>query len=346
MLQLAHPLCLLLLPLPWLVARVLPPHQSRVVAVKVPFLDRLSELTGSAPGRDAGETRAPRGQRWLSMISWALVLLAMARPQWLEEPIVKTLPMRDLLVAVDLSGSMETRDFTDPAGRTIDRLSAVKGVLGEFLERREDDRIALLVFGSAAFVQVPFTEDNEVIQQLLDETTVRMAGPRTMLGDAVGLAITLFDRSEIDERMMILLTDGNDTGSQIPPQRAAEIAHDKGVVIHTIGVGDPAAAGEEAFDEAALRSIAETTGGRYFHAADRAELESVYAELDRMAPRAVETLTHRPQRDLFFWPLGAALVTSLLFHGVFALNRLLVAKRSRREEGVLPEGGGAAEVAR
>jgi Ca-activated chloride channel family protein len=344
-LQLAHPLLLLLLPLPWLVARVLPPHRSRVVAVKVPFLDRLSELMGTTPGRGAEQTHPPRLQRLLSTLLWLLVLLAMARPQWLEEPVVKTLPMRDLLVAVDLSGSMETEDFSDAKGRTIDRLSAVKQVLGEFLDRRVDDRIALLVFGSAAFVQVPFTEDNEVIAQLLEEATVRMAGPRTMMGDAIGLAITLFDRSEVDERMMILLTDGNDTGSQIPPQRAAEIARDKQVVVHTIGVGDPSAAGEEALDDEALRLVAETTGGRYFYAADRAELESVYAELDRLTPRAVETVTHRPQRDLFFWPLGSALVLSLVYHASAALKRLLAVRRAQRAEQLQAERADQVELA-
>ncbi len=148
---------------------------------------------------------------------------------------------------------METEDFTDADGRQVDRLTAVKGVLRDFLARREDDRIALIVFGSAAFVQLPFTADKVAVQQMLDETRVRMAGPKTMLGDAIGLAITLFERSEVPERMMIVLTDGNDTGSQVPPVRAAEIARDRDVVIHTIGVGDPTRAGEdEALDEAVL----------------------------------------------------------------------------------------------
>jgi Ca-activated chloride channel family protein len=327
MLQWVHPLCLLLLPLPWLVSRLLPPHRERIVALHVPFLDRIAELTGSRPGEGKEGASTPRGQRWLAALLWILVLTAMARPQWLEEPIVKTLPTRDLLVAVDLSGSMETEDFSDAKGRRVDRLSAVQGVLHEFLKRREDDRIGLVVFGSAAFVQVPFTEDNEVVGQLLDETSVRMAGPRTMLGDAIGLGITLFDRSEIEERMMIVLTDGNDTGSQVPPQRAAEIARDKQVVIHTIGVGDPTAAGEEALDEEALRAIAEATGGHYYHASDRAELESIYAELDELAPRKVETLSHRPQQDLFQWPMGAALALSLLYHGLVALTRLAAGVR-------------------
>jgi Ca-activated chloride channel family protein len=244
-----------------------------------------------------------------------LVLTALARPQWLDEPLSKTLPMRDLLVAIDLSGSMATADFVNAAGEPVGRLTAVKSVLSEFLERREDDRIGLVVFGSAAFVQAPFTADGALLQDLLAETEVRMAGPRTMLGDAIGLAITLFDRSEVEERLLIVLTDGNDTGSMVPPLRAAEVARDKDIVIYTIGVGDPTAVGEESLDEVVLETVASTTGGRYFHAADGVELESIYAELDRLNPRKVETLSFRPREDLFHWPLALAVLLTLLYHG-------------------------------
>ena len=225
---------------------------------------------------------------------------------------------------------METEDFTDADGRQVDRLTAVKEVLRDFLARREDDRIALIVFGSAAFVQLPFTADKAAVQQMLDETRVRMAGPKTMLGDAIGLAIILFERSEVPERMMILLTDGNDTGSQVPPVRAAEIARDRDVVIHTIGVGDPTRAGEEALDEAVLKGVAATTRGSYFHAGDRAELEQIYARLDKLAPRKVETVSHQPRRDLFHWLLGTALLLSLLYHGIAALATRVGSGRSAK----------------
>src|SRR5262249_17431390 len=152
---------------------------------------------------------------------------------------------RDLLVAVDLSGSMETKDFTDAAGQTVDRLTAVKQVLDEFLSRRAGDRVGLIVFGNAPFVQAPFPQDLEVGRELLAETRVGMAGPKTAVGDAIGLAVTVFDRSDVPEKVLIVLTDGNDTGSLVPPQKAAEVAKDRGVVIHTVAVGDPRAAGEE-----------------------------------------------------------------------------------------------------
>jgi Ca-activated chloride channel family protein len=258
------------------------------------------------------------------------VVAALARPQWILEPVTKTVPTRDLLLGVDLSGSMDTRDFTDLEGRQVDRLAAVKQVLGEFLTRREGDRVGLIVFGSAAFVQAPFTDDLQVIRTLLDEVEVRMAGPKTVVGDAIGLAMTVFERSEVEERVLILLTDGNDTGSLVPPVRAAEIARDKEIVIHTVAVGDSAAAGEKELDTEVLESIARTTGGRYYFAADRQELEQIYAQLDELNPRKIETLSYRPQRDLFHWPLGAGLGLSLVYQAFLMLRLgLRHARRSR-----------------
>jgi len=160
---------------------------------------------------------------------------------------------------------------------------------------------------------VPFTDDLDVVRELLGEAQIRMLGPRTMLGDAMGLAINLFERSEVDERVMIVLTDGNDTGSLIPPGRAAEIARDNGVVVYTIAIGDPAAVGEQALDEKTLESIATITGGDYFHANDRQELEQIYSHLDEVNPRQVETQSYRPLIDLYYWPLAVSLLISLLY---------------------------------
>lgn len=313
MLTLAQPWLLLLLPLPWLVRWLLPAHHERKAAVRVPFLQLLSSLVGLQPGSGVSVTRRPRLQ-WLVLgLAWLLIVVAIARPQRLEEPIIKELPMRDLLVAVDLSGSMEAQDFTDTDGNNVDRLTAVKQVLDAFFERRDGDRVGLILFGSAAFVQVPFTDDLGVVRELLDEAQIRMLGPRTMLGDAMGLSINLFERSKVDERVLIVLTDGNDTGSLVPPERAAEIARDNGVVVHTVAIGDPTAAGEQALDEKTLESIANITGGGYFHANDRQELEAIYTHLDEVNPRQVETQSFRPVTDLYDWPLAGAILLTLFY---------------------------------
>jgi Ca-activated chloride channel family protein len=226
------------------------------------------------------------------------------------------------MLLVDLSGSMETEDFTSSSGEKTDRLGAVKEVLDEFLTRREGDRVGLVVFGNAAFTQVPFTQDLEASRILLEQTRVRMAGPRTAFGDAIGLAITLFEQSEVEERVIIALTDGNDTGSRVPPAEAARIASDNNITIHVIGVGDPESAGEEKLDEAVLKDVASTSGGRYFHAADREQLQEIYTELDRIDTREVETATYRPRIDLFHWPLAAFLLLGLVYHaGLILLRR-------------------------
>ena len=338
MLTIAHPWLFLLLPLPWLVRRLLPTHHERKAAVRVPFLQRLSRLAGLQPGSGVAVARRPLSQWLMLSLTWSFIVVGITRPQWLEEPIIKELPMRDLLVAVDLSGSMEAQDFTDKEGNTVDRLTAVKEVLDTFFARRDGDRVGLILFGSAAFVQVPFTDDLEVVRELLKEAQIRMLGPRTMLGDAMGLSINLFERSEVEERVLIVLTDGNDTGSLVPPERAAQIARDNGVVVYTVAIGDPAAVGEQALDEKTLENIAAITGGGYFHANDRQELEDIYTRLDELNPRQVETQSYRPLTELFEWPLSASILLTL-FYIMFLEVRLRLRNRQHDEVGVQEPAG-------
>ncbi len=318
--SLSHPWALLLILLPPLLRLVVPPYHESRQAIRVPWFQRMATLLQQKPSNGAAITNTGKPELLFLWALWILIVLALARPQFLEPPVSRVLPTRDLMLLVDLSGSMEARDFTNLQGDKVDRLTAVKEVLDDFLTRREGDRVGLIVFGNAAFVQVPFTQDLEATRQLLEETAVRMAGPRTAFGDAIGLGITLFERSEVEHRVMIALTDGNDTGSKVPPSQAAKIAKDNDIVIYVVGVGDPTATGEEKLDEEALTVVASTTGGRYFHAADRDQLEEIYTELDRIDTREVEAETYRPRTDLFYWPLAAFLLFGLIFHGAFLIR--------------------------
>jgi Ca-activated chloride channel family protein len=321
MLTFAYPWLLALVVLPLLLHRLLPVYRQEKTGVVVPFLGRLAALMGRRPAAGAVVARPPLVQKVFLWTVWLCTVLALARPQWLEKPIVRTLPTRDLLLAMDLSGSMETQDFTDTAGQRVDRLTAVKGVLDDFLAQRQGDRVGLIFFGSAAFVQAPFTEDLDACRTLMDEAQVRMAGPKTAFGDAIGLAITVFEHDEgARDRVLIALTDGNDTGSQVPPTQAAEIARSKQITIHTVAVGDPTAAGEEKLDEETLKTVAATTGGRYSHVDDRAALAEIYAQLDALRAREVQTVSHRPRRELFYWPLGVGMLLSLAYHLAWALR--------------------------
>lgn len=333
-LTLAHPWLLVLLPLPLMVWWLVPPHRRSRRGLVVPFLSRLAQAAGHSPGRGAAVARGSVW-RWLVVtFCWLCALLALARPQVIEPPVSRNIPVRDLLLAVDLSGSMATRDFRDAGGQTVDRLTAVKSVLDDFLARRQGDRVGLIFFGSAPFVQAPFTEDLDVCRELLDEAQVKMAGPQTAFGDALGLAINVFDRSTVKERVLIALTDGNDTTSQVPPDKAAQIARDKGIVIHTVAVGDPRAAGEDALDEASLKRAATSTGGLYSHAEDRGQLEAIYDQLDRIETRKVESVSHRPRRDVYWWPLAAAVLVSMLYFSV-GLARLAWSHRAGRSPATL-----------
>ncbi len=308
MLEFELPWVFVLLPLPLLVVWLVPEFRDESEAVRAPFFKRLVELTGALPAEGAIVIRKRSWQKLYHVVGWLLVVTALAQPVWVGEAVVKELPARDLLLVVDLSGSMEEKDFVDSEGLRISRLDAVKQVIADFIERRTTDRLGLAVFGQSAFLQAPFTEDREAVGALLEELEPRMAGAETMIGDAIGLAVRLFEASEKQNKVVILLTDGNDTGSRMPVQRAAEIAHDEGIIIHTIAIGDPETVGEQALDVAILEAVSKATRGRSFLALDRAQLEAVYGELDRLEPERIDTRSYRPKRRLHWLPLAVLLV--------------------------------------
>lgn len=326
MLSLGFPWALLALPLPWLVWRYAPPHRDRVAAIRIPFFRQITEAAGLEAREGAVVLARSRFQMAAAIAVWVLVVLALARPERLGDPVVIETAARDVVLALDISGSMDQRDFVDADGNRQQRLAAVKDVMRRFIAERDGDRVALIVFGTRAFVQAPFTEDLQSLDGFLDQTVVGMAGPNTALGDAIGLGIRTFDASDVDQRMMILLSDGADTASRMTPVNAAALAADRGVTIHTIGVGDPAASGEDRVDLAALRDIARRTGGQVFYADDETALAQVYAEIDRQNPRTVETVSWRPTESLVHLPLGAALV--LVLASVAALH--LAGRRQAR----------------
>ena len=204
MLNFAHLWIFALLPLPWLLRALLPPRRTACVAVRVPFGERVRAAV--AAGGSVSRTTQKAARQLLPALVWVLVLTALARPQWIAAPLTKDLPTRDLLLLVDLSGSMRQEDFTNAAGAKVDRLAAVKEVLGDFLVRRDGDRVGLVVFGDAPFLQAPFSTDLNLSRRLLDETAIGMAGPRTAFGDAIGLAVTLFESSDAPAKTIIALT--------------------------------------------------------------------------------------------------------------------------------------------
>lgn len=318
-LALAFPFALLLLPAPWLVWRFLPPYRSRSRGIRIPFFRQITEAAGLEPKQGAVVLMRRRVQMIAAVLCWVAVVVGLARPELLGQRVTIEKAARDLMLAVDISGSMDAKDMVSQDGEPRQRLETVKGVVNRFVADREGDRVGLIVFGTRAFVQSPFTEDLATIQTLLQQTRVGMAGPDTAIGDAIGLSIRAFQSSEIEQRLLILLSDGADTSSRMSPVNAAEIAAQEGVLIHAIGVGDPAGSGDDRVDLVALEGLAARTGGQFFYADDEDELGAIYAEIDRLAPRVTETVTFQPRKPLGWICFALALVVGFAATGYLAV---------------------------
>ncbi len=247
-----HSWLLVLLPLPAVIWWLLPAYREQSAAVRIPFFKDITAAAGIGATEGSVVPKSNFGQKLIAPICWGLIVLALARPQYIEPPIEKTEPQRDLMLAIDLSQSMDTRDFHDPAGNLQARVDAVHTVVADFIDKRPEDRLGLIAFGDAPYPLVPFTLDHKTVKAMLADSLPGMAGPRTAIGDAIGLAIKMFDQSTAPDKVLILLTDGNDTASKMPPDKAAGIAAEKHIVIHTVGIGDPNAQGEQKLDTVSL----------------------------------------------------------------------------------------------
>jgi len=310
---------LLALPLPWLVRRFMPAEPvERDAALRVPVAAEFADL--------AGLRTADAARRWrLAALYgvWVLAVVAAARPQFVGEPVALPMTGRDLLLSVDLSGSMEEQDF-QLNGEWVDRLTALKAVATDFIERRVGDRIGLILFGREAYLQAPLTFDRKTVSTLLDESVIGLAGKETAIGDSIGLAIRTLEDAGVAEgrRVLLLLTDGANTAGAVDPLKAAELAAQRKLVIYTIGIGADSLTVRSLFglreinpsadlDEDTLTAIAEMTGGRYFRARDTAEFAEIYEVLDELEPAESDERGFRPVTELFHWPLGAAVLLAL-----------------------------------
>ncbi|MEQ8262805.1 VWA domain-containing protein [Pseudohaliea sp.] len=320
MLELAQPWALLCLPLPLLVLLLVPPKRNRVAALRIPFFEQVVRVAGATAGEGSVILRRNRWQLLLAVLCWLLLVLALARPERIGEPITRTEAARDIMLAIDLSGSMDYRDFPDGRDAAVSRFEAVQRVVSEFIAAREHDRIGLIVFGDRAYIQLPFTRDLSTALQLVKLMEVGMAGVQTALGDAIGLAIHAFESSEVDHRLLILLTDGNDTVSKMTPVNAAGIAAAEAITIYTIGIGDSEASGEDRVDFGVLTELAERTGGRFFNAEDETALGSVYARIDELAVADVRSESWRPRTSVGHWLTGLALLLLLAGYGMLLLR--------------------------
>jgi Ca-activated chloride channel family protein len=321
MFEFAWPWLWLLAPLPILVRLYAPATSApQSNALNVPFIEQMERAVG-AESTSVGKPH--RAGFILALIIWLLLLGAAAKPQWLGEPVPQQLEGRDLVLAVDLSESMFEKDF-QLQGRLINRLDATRIVAGDFIERRQGDRVGLILFGEQAYVQAPLTHDRKTVKALLNEAEVGLAGKSTAIGDAIGLAVKRFNTMKSKQRILILLTDGANTAGVLTPKEAAELAKSEGLKIYTIGVGREEERGllgslfagrPPAIDEKTLTAIAELTGGQYFRAQDIQQLAEVYELLDELEPVEQDTDFYRPVESLFLWPLLLGIFFSFLLIG-------------------------------
>ena len=321
--SLAWPWVLLALPLPWIARALLPQAQGLSQAgLRVPTLENFETL------RDRSDAEQLLNWRfWVAVVAWLLLVLAAARPERIGEELDVPVSGRNLMLAVDLSGSMDQKDF-ELGNRRVDRLTATKAVASDFIERREGDRIGLILFGERAYLQVPLTLDRETVNVLLME--------------AITLAVRRVHEQpeEAGDQVLVLLTDGANTAGEVEPLKAAQLAQQVGLRIYTIGIGaeqlevasliggrrriNPSAD----LDEETLTQIAELTGGRYFRATDTASLQDIYRLVDELEPVEEPESGFRPVKSLYFWPLGGALVLVFAMCAISLLQRLVRHRKS------------------
>lgn len=338
MISFAWPWLLVALPLPLLVYFLPAKKKVQSAALKIPTL--IDGIDGNATVSSSSRLPAVL----LSLI-WLLVVLAASRPQWLGEAVDIPTEGREMMIAVDLSGSMQVEDM-NINGRTINRLQMLKVLLGDFIERRNGDRLGLILFADDAYMQTPMTYDRQTVKQMLDETVLGLVGKKTAIGDAMALAVKRFEAKEESNRVLLLLTDGQNTAGKITPEQALELAVAKNITIYTIGIGADVMEQRSLFgtrrvnpsselDEQTLSKIAQQTGGKYFRARDSQSMAQIYQLLDELEPVEQEQQQMRPLTALFYWPLGLALFLALLH--LLWLNKPVIGSSS--SQNTMKQGG-------
>ena len=317
MFSFAWPWAFIAIILPLLVYRFSKPRHPQQSALKVPFFALIqSDLPRQGPPINP--------IKWLVLsLIWLLLLCAAAKPLWLGKAQPLTVSARDLMLAVDISGSMETKDM-QLGSKMVNRLVGIKVVLDGFIKERSQDRMGLILFADNAYIQTPLTMDHKTLAIFLNEAQIGFAGQKTAIGDAIGLALKRMQNNEQKNRVLVLLTDGANTAGAVTPIEAAMMAAKHGLKIYTLGFGADEYMVNSIFgnrtinpsadlDEESLKKIAALTGGKYFRARSIDELAKIYQLLDELEPQVIAATVITPQRSLFYWPLGMALLISLLW---------------------------------
>lgn len=321
MFELVNPWVLILIPFPALIWYLLPRVQIKLpTALKVPFFEAMVGIVEL-------EKRSVSAQKLLIIpaLIWILLIFALSGPRWIGEPRPVAREGYNIMMVLDLSGSMEISDML-LHGRPVNRLLIVKRAAEQFVQDRSGDRIGLILFGTRAYLQTPLTYDRHSVLMRIEDATAGLAGKTTSIGDAVGLAVKRLEDVPKEGRVIILLTDGANNSGVLAPLKAAELAKDDGIKIYTIGLGsetDPRALTTDflnqnvtaELDEDTLKKMADMTGGRYFRATDTESLQSIYKTINQMETVKQEQATVRPQKEYYPWFVGLALLLGFYWIG-------------------------------
>lgn len=323
--EIAHLWIFLLTPLPLLIYWLVPPLRIKSASLQVPNLEKAASITGLKPRKSALITKKNLIISILLFIVWLLLLFSFSSPRLVGEPELNIKTSRNFLIVADISFSMANTDWMIDGKRTT-RWEAVKRVMHEFIEKRTGDRMGLIFFGSSSYIQAPFTSDLSTVDQLLEEADVGMAGQMTNIGKAIVKGIEMFDQDTIKTKVMLVLTDGVDSGTEILPLDAADLARKDSIHIYTLGIGNPENSSSD-LDEKTLIEIAEMTAARYFRAIDTEALSEIYDELDKLEPIEFEEESYVPATLLYPYPLLTAIGLTIILSFIRGIQRLIQNKR-------------------
>ncbi len=315
MFTLAWPWMFLVLPIPWLLRRWLP-ARAPSQALQLPHAGLDIPSTASRRLRRASW----QGLCWA--LAWCALVTAASRPQWVGPPAPLERSGRGLMLAVDMSGSMATRDMR-LGGSDVSRFDAVRVIAGEFIDRRQGDEVGLILFGTQAFLVTPLTYDLDAVRAQLRDVAVGLAGRNTAIGDAIAVAVRRLRALPSDERVLVLLTDGVNNAGSIGPMQAARIARAADVRVYTIGIGGVPSTATDLFgnvfgpidsglDVTVLKHVAQVTGGHFYRATDARQLAAAYRAIDALEPVLQGKIERRPRQPLYPWPLGASMLLAAL----------------------------------
>lgn len=316
MFELTWPWALVLLPLPFIIQRLLPEQKHHMsYALKIPFYKYLQ-------GKSLRAVQPKQINLLLLWILWISLVIALSGPQWLGAPQVIQREGRNILLALDLSGSMQQSDIKINA-RPVTRLTVVKAAAESFINQRKGDRIGLILFGTRAYLQTPLTFDHQTVLHMLQDATVGLAGETTSIGDAIALSVKRLKKTPPKSRVLILLTDGSNNSGNIEPLQAAEIAKQNHIKIYTIGLGAERQVVRSIFgpqvynpsqdlDEKTLKEISTLTGGDYFRAKDYQQLQNIYKKINSLEAVKSDADVFRPVKVYYYIPLFIAFICFLL----------------------------------